>query len=55
MRLSHDKAFFKEPGGGPTPWPQDQGYRPLDTDKTITRWMPLVDVSAESGTILPME
>jgi len=51
VRLYHDQALFKEPGGGPTSWHQDQGYWPLDTDKTITLWMPLVDVSAESGTM----
>lgn len=51
VRLYHDQALFKEPGGGPTPWHQDQGYWPLDTNKTITLWMPLVDVSAESGTM----
>lgn len=51
VRLYHDQALFKEAGGGPTPWHQDQGYWPLDTDKTITLWMPLVDVSGESGTM----
>lgn len=51
VRLYHDQALFKEPGGGPTPWHQDQGYWPLDTDKTVTLWMPLVDVPAESGTM----
>jgi len=51
VRLYHDQALFKEPGGGLTPWHQDQQYWPLDTDKTITLWMPLIDVSAESGTM----
>lgn len=51
IRIYHDQALFKEPGGGPTPWHQDQGYWPLDTDKTITLWMPLVDVPPESGTM----
>lgn len=51
VRLYHDQALFKEPGGGPTPWHQDQGYWPLDTDKTVTLWMPLVDVSGKSGTM----
>ena len=51
VRLYHDQALFKEPGGGPTPWHQDQGYWPLDTDKTVTLWMPLVDVPPESGTM----
>ena len=45
MRLYHDQALLKEPGGGPTPWHQDQYYWPIDTDDTITMWMPLVDVT----------
>jgi biotin carboxyl carrier protein len=28
VRLYHDQALFKEPGGGPTPWHQDQFYWP---------------------------
>lgn len=51
VRLYHDQALYKEPGGGPTPWHQDQFYWPLDTDKTITMWMPLVDVSIEMGAL----
>jgi hypothetical protein len=51
VRLYHDQALFKEPGGGPTPWHQDQYYWPLDTDRTITMWMPLVDVPPEVGTM----
>lgn len=51
IRLYHDQALFKEPGGGPTPWHQDQFYWPLDTDKTITMWMPLVDVPVEMGAL----
>lgn len=49
VRLYHDQALFKEPGGGHTPWHQDQFYWPLDTDKTITMWMPLVDVDKDMG------
>lgn len=50
VRLYHDQALFKEPGGGPTPWHQDQNYWPLNTTKTITMWMPLVDIpNAEMG------
>lgn len=49
VRLYHDQALFKEPGGGPTPWHQDQYYWPLDTDRTITMWMPIVDIDAEMG------
>ena len=51
VRLYHDQALFKEPGGGPTPWHQDQVYWPLDTDRTITMWMPLVDVPDEVGSM----
>jgi len=49
VRLYHDQALFKEPGGRPTPWHRDQYYWPLDTDDTVTMWMPLVDVSLEMG------
>jgi ectoine hydroxylase-related dioxygenase (phytanoyl-CoA dioxygenase family) len=49
VRLYHDQALYKEPGGGFTPWHQDQYYWPLDTDKTITMWMPLIDITAEMG------
>ncbi len=51
VRLYHDQTLFKEPGGGPTPWHQDQAYWPLDTDKTITMWMPLVDIPAAVGSM----
>ncbi len=49
VRLYHDQALFKEPRGGATPWHQDQFYWPLDTDKTITLWMPLMPVAPEMG------
>lgn len=49
VRLYHDQALFKEGGGGYTPWHQDQFYWNLDTTKTITMWMPLVEVSPDMG------
>lgn len=49
VRLYHDQALYKEPGGGPTPWHQDQYYWPLDTPNTITMWMPLVDITVDMG------
>jgi ectoine hydroxylase-related dioxygenase (phytanoyl-CoA dioxygenase family) len=49
VRLYHDQALFKEPGGGHTPWHQDQSYWPLDTPKTVTMWMPLVDIEEGMG------
>ncbi len=51
VRVYHDQALLKEPGGGITPWHQDQHYWPLDTDNTITMWMPLVDATPEMGTM----
>ncbi len=51
VRLYHDQAIIKEPGGGPTPWHQDQFYWPLDTDRTITLWMPLAEATPEMGTM----
>jgi ectoine hydroxylase-related dioxygenase (phytanoyl-CoA dioxygenase family) len=49
VRVYHDQALFKEGGGGHTPMHQDEHYWPLDTDDTITMWMPLVDLPAEVG------
>lgn len=50
VRLYHDQALFKEAGGGPTPWHQDQFYWPLDC-RTTTMWMPLVEATTEMGTM----
>lgn len=49
VRIYHDQALFKEPGGGFTPWHQDQYYWPVDTNNTVTMWMPLVDLSEDMG------
>ena len=49
VRLYHDQALFKEPGGGITPWHADQYYWPLATDKTITAWIPLQHTPLEMG------
>ena len=49
VRIYHDQALFKEAGGGPTPWHQDQYYWPVDTPDTITLWMPLVDIDVDMG------
>jgi ectoine hydroxylase-related dioxygenase (phytanoyl-CoA dioxygenase family) len=51
VRLYHDQALVKEPGGKPTPWHQDYYYWPLATEHTITMWMPLVDVTREMGSM----
>src|SRR5205085_9863089 len=49
VRLLHFSGFFK-PGGGPaTPWHQDLTYMPLDTDKVVSIWVPLTDITPEMG------
>lgn len=48
-RIYHDQALFKEGGGGITPWHADQYYWPLETDKTITAWIPLQATPLELG------
>ncbi|MFN8845058.1 MAG: phytanoyl-CoA dioxygenase family protein [Chryseotalea sp.] len=49
VRLYHDQALFKESGGGITPWHADQYYWPLETDKTITAWIPLQETPLTMG------
>ncbi len=49
VRLYHDQALFKEAGGGITPWHADQYYWPLETDKTVTAWIPLQSTPLEMG------
>jgi ectoine hydroxylase-related dioxygenase (phytanoyl-CoA dioxygenase family) len=49
VRIYHDQALYKEAGGGITPWHADQYYWPVDTDKTITAWIPLQETPLEMG------
>lgn len=49
VRIYHDQALYKEPGGGFTPWHQDQYYWPINTNNTVTMWMPLIDIDVDMG------
>ncbi len=49
VRIYHDQALYKEPGGGITPWHADQYYWPVDSDRTITAWVPLQDTPVGMG------
>jgi ectoine hydroxylase-related dioxygenase (phytanoyl-CoA dioxygenase family) len=49
VRLYHDQALFKEPGGGITPWHADQYYWPFSSDRAITAWIPLTEVDLSMG------
>lgn len=52
VRIYHDQALYKEPGGGYTPWHQDQTYWPLENTQAVTMWMPLRDCGAEAGALV---
>ncbi|MEM7537650.1 MAG: phytanoyl-CoA dioxygenase family protein [Chloroflexota bacterium] len=49
VRLYHDQALYKEPGGGFTPWHADQFYWPLTSNHSVTAWIPLQAVPLEMG------
>jgi ectoine hydroxylase-related dioxygenase (phytanoyl-CoA dioxygenase family) len=49
VRLYHDQALYKEPGGGITPAHADQYYWPLASDRTVTAWIPLQPVPEAMG------
>lgn len=49
VKMYHDQALYKEPGGGHTPWHADQYYWPLATDRAVTVWIPLQSTPLEMG------
>lgn len=49
VRIYHDQALYKEPGGGLTPLHQDQYYWPLSRTKTVTMQMPLININLDIG------
>lgn len=49
VRVYHDQALYKEPGGGITPWHADQYYWPVSTDKMVTAWVPLQSTPLDMG------
>lgn len=49
VRMYHDQALFKEPGGGFTPWHADQQYWPMSSDRSVTAWIPLQATPVEMG------
>jgi len=51
VRLYHDQALYKEPGGGFTPWHADQYYWPLATEKCCTAWIPLQATPVAMGPV----
>ena len=51
VRLYHDQALIKDPGGRPSPWHKDHYYWPLATHQTVKMWLALVDISRERGSM----
>ena len=49
VRMWHDQALYKEPGGGFTPWHADQQYWPMASSLCVTAWIPLQAVPMELG------
>jgi len=49
VRLWHDQALYKEPGGRETEAHQDHAYWPIAEDDTVTAWMPLCPVDDATG------
>ncbi len=47
VRLLRDESYFKDPGGLPTPWHQDCDFFPLNTDRVVSMWIALNDISLE--------
>lgn len=49
VRILHYNCFFKPAGGRGTPWHQDYLFIPLEAEKLITAWVPLVNLTPEMG------
>ena len=49
MRLWHDQALYKEAGGRQTDAHQDHPYWPINELRTLTAWIPLIEVDDETG------
>jgi ectoine hydroxylase-related dioxygenase (phytanoyl-CoA dioxygenase family) len=49
VRLWHDQALYKEPGGRDTDPHQDQPYWPIEEPLTVTAWIPFEGSTLESG------
>jgi len=49
VRLWHDQALYKEPGGRETDAHQDQPYWPIEEPLTVTAWIPFEGSTLASG------
>jgi ectoine hydroxylase-related dioxygenase (phytanoyl-CoA dioxygenase family) len=49
VRLWHDQALYKQPGGRPTDAHQDHPYWPMAETASLTAWIPFEGSTAEGG------
>jgi len=52
VRLYHDRALIKDPGGTATPWHKDHYSWPLATHNTTKFWLALSDISLDMGAMV---
>jgi Phytanoyl-CoA dioxygenase (PhyH) len=52
VRILHFTGFFKSGGGPATPWHQDLTFIPLDTQKALSIWVPLIDITPDMGALI---
>ncbi len=52
VRMYHDQALYKEPGGTITPWHADQYYWPLSNNNVCTAWVPLQHTPMDMGPLM---
>ncbi len=51
LRVIDDDVFEKRPGDRVSKWHYDRKFVPIDSDRYLSIWIPLVDVSHEMGTM----
>lgn len=51
VRIIDDDVFEKRPGDRVSKWHYDRKFVPIDNDRYVSIWIPLVDVSHEMGTM----
>jgi len=49
VRVWHDQALYKQPGGRPTDAHQDHPYWPIEQTASVTAWIPFAGSTKESG------
>lgn len=52
VRLYHDQATIKEPGGTSTPWHKDHYHWPLATHSTLKMWLALSEITQDMGVLV---